>query len=155
MCSGKPNSVFGYAALFVPQRPDGSTLLARTAGNQTATRATPIKIAGKPRVPRLHPLQDASDQPSQSESRGRGRPRPPRRQPQPLNDHHAPPAARSRSQREPDTDFLRPQRVPGTPRPKFASLRTQSARPACGVSNTACGLPNQRYCSLPRKVEHE
>ena len=26
--------------------PDGSTLLARTAGNQTATRTTPIKIAG-------------------------------------------------------------------------------------------------------------
>ena len=46
VCSGKPNSVFGYAALFVPQRPDGSTLLARMAGNQTATRATPIKIAG-------------------------------------------------------------------------------------------------------------
>ena len=70
VCSGKPNSVFGYAALFVPQRPDGSTLLACTAGDQTATRATPIKIAGKPGVPRLHPVQEASDQPSQPESRG-------------------------------------------------------------------------------------
>ena len=82
----------------------------------------------------------------------------PRRQPQPLNDHHAPQAARSRSQREPDTDFLRPQRVPGTPRAKFdgdctkkqcprdwvpgrlgsrtASLHPQSARPVCGVSNS-------------------
>lgn len=113
---------------------------------------------GKTRGPTPSPCT-GSQRSTESTRKPRARPTTaPRRQPQPLNDHHAPQAARSRSQREPDTDFLRPQRVPGTPRAKFdgdctkkqcprdrvpgrlgsrtASLRPQSARPVCGVSNS-------------------
>jgi len=131
---------------------------------------------GKTKGPTPSPCT-GSQRSTESTRKPRARPTTaPRRQPQPLNDHHAPQAAiplpTRAGYRFPETaegprdsrpkfdgDCTKKQcprdRVPGRLGSRTASLRPQPARPVCGVSNTACELLSEWYCSLPRKAEHE